>query len=162
MTSSSQWPVCCESAGRPTGWLVNPGLFSSFSHEISQKVLRHYIQNVMNIVVCANTHNWMANNASMEPYIWYNCETVPWNRSNCSKWAEWLNVWWQRYKSCSNSRRPGRCAGDCQNVWSSPWSPQWDLQNLAPILWSQPEWLCLIKSFQLLDFHSKSTRSIFM
>ena len=37
MTSSSQWPVCCESVGRPTGWLVNSGLFTAFSHELSQK-----------------------------------------------------------------------------------------------------------------------------
>ena len=47
MTSSLQWPVCCEKAGRLT----------TFSQELSQKVLRHYNRNVMDIVVCSITNN---------------------------------------------------------------------------------------------------------
>ena len=58
MTSSSQWPVCCEGAGWPTGWLVNSGLFTAYSHELPQKALRHYNRNDMNIVVCAITNNF--------------------------------------------------------------------------------------------------------
>ena len=52
-----------NSTGRPTDWLVNSGLFTSFSHELSQIVLRHYTRNVINIVVCAIINNWTANNA---------------------------------------------------------------------------------------------------
>ena len=84
MTSSSQWPVCYESAGRPTGWLVNAGLFTAFSHELSQIVLRHYTRNVINIIVCAITNNWMANNA-WKLHIWYNFEIVQWNRTELKK-----------------------------------------------------------------------------
>ena len=69
MTSSSQWPVCCESAGRPTGWLLNAGLFTAYSHELSQIVLWHYARNVIYIVVCAIINNWMANNAR-KLHIW--------------------------------------------------------------------------------------------
>ena len=66
-TSFSQ----CTSTGRPTDWLANSRLFTAFSHELSQIALRHYTQNVMNIVVCAITNNWMANNAR-KLHIWYN------------------------------------------------------------------------------------------
>ena len=93
LTSSSQ----CKNTGRPTGWLVNSGLFTAFSHELSQKVPRHYNRNVMNIGnEITNTSNWMANNARAL-YIWYNFEIVPWNRTKFKKRAEWLGVWWQRY-----------------------------------------------------------------
>ena len=83
MTSSSQWPLCCESAGWPTGWLVNSGLFTAFSHELSQKVLMHY-NHMLNIVIGAITNKWMSNNAR-ELYIWYNFEIVPWNRTKLLK-----------------------------------------------------------------------------
>ena len=76
MSSTSQWPVCCESAGRPTGWLVNAGLFTAYSHELSQIVLWHYARNVIYIVVCAIINNWMANNAR-KLHIWYTF----WNRT---------------------------------------------------------------------------------
>ena len=67
LTSFSQ----CTSTGEPTDWLVNSGLFTAFSHELSQIVLRHYTRNVIDIVVCAITNNWMANNAR-KLHIWYN------------------------------------------------------------------------------------------
>ena len=78
----------CKSNSRPTGLLVNSGLFTAFSHKLLQKVLRHYNRNVMNIVVSATTNNWMANNAR-ELYIWYNFEIVPCNRTKFQKRAEW-------------------------------------------------------------------------
>ena len=69
----------CKSTGWPTDWLVNSGLFTAFSYELSQIVLRHYNRNIMNIVVCTIINNWMANN-TWELYIWYNYfEIVPWN-----------------------------------------------------------------------------------
>ena len=67
LTSFSQ----CTSTGEPTDWLVNSGLFTAFSHELSQIVLRHYTRNAINIVACAITNNWMANNAQ-KLHIWYN------------------------------------------------------------------------------------------
>ena len=66
----------CTSTGRPTDWLANSGLFTAFSHELSQIVLRHYTRNVINIIVCAITNKWMANNAR-KLHIWYNF----WNRT---------------------------------------------------------------------------------
>ena len=92
LTSFSQ----CTSTGRPTDWLVNSGLFTAFSHEVSQIVLRHYTRNVINIVVCAITNNWMAKNVR-KLHIWYYFEIVPWNRTKLQKHAEWLNAWEQRY-----------------------------------------------------------------
>ena len=65
-------------------WLVNSGLFTAFSHELSQIVLRHYTRNAINIVVCAITNNWMTNNA-WNLHIWYNFLIVQWNRTELKK-----------------------------------------------------------------------------
>ena len=53
LTSSSQ----CKSTGQSIGSWVNSGLSIKFSHEVTQKVLRHYNRNVMNIVVSTITNN---------------------------------------------------------------------------------------------------------